>query len=113
MLQLSSIAVPLDGSSFAEQALPLASRLARSSSATLRLALVHTPASTWDPGVEFSLFDPDVEVQVQPDIRRPVPLALIFPGDSNSVGSLTQEIDFTCSGSGIDAHGDFVRQQNG
>lgn len=65
MLQLSSITVPLDGSRFAEQALPLAADLARSSSATLRLALVHTPASTWDPGVTFSLFDPDVEVQVR------------------------------------------------
>ena len=65
MLQLSSITVPLDGSAFAEQALPLASRLARLSSATLRLALVHAPASTWDPGVEFSLFDPDIEVQVR------------------------------------------------
>ena len=65
MLQLSSITVPLDGSGFAEQALPLAADLARSSSATLRLALVHTPASTWDPGVTFSLFDPDVEVQVR------------------------------------------------
>jgi nucleotide-binding universal stress UspA family protein len=65
MLQLSSVTVPLDGSSFAEQAIPLAARLARSSSATLRLVLVHTPASTWDPGVAFSLFDPDVEVQVR------------------------------------------------
>ena len=65
MLKLSSITVPLDGSSFAEQALPLAADLARSSRATLRLALVHTAASTWDPGVTFSLFDPDVEVQVR------------------------------------------------
>jgi nucleotide-binding universal stress UspA family protein len=65
MPKLSSITVPLDGSSFAEQALPLAARLARISSATLRLTLVHTPASTWDPGVEFSLFDPDVEAQVR------------------------------------------------
>jgi nucleotide-binding universal stress UspA family protein len=65
MTQLSSITVPLDGSSFAEQVLPLASQLARSSHATLRLALVHTPASTWDPGVEFRLFDADVERQVR------------------------------------------------
>src|SRR4029450_2477225 len=35
-----SILVPLDGSKFAEQALPIASRLARSASATLPLAEV-------------------------------------------------------------------------
>jgi nucleotide-binding universal stress UspA family protein len=65
MLQLSSILVPLDGSAFAEQALPIARRLAAASSATLRLVYVHTPSATWDPGVEFSLFDPEVEQQVR------------------------------------------------
>ncbi len=65
MLQLSSILVPLDGSSFAEQALPLAARLARASSASLRLALVHTPTTAWDPGIEFRLFDPEMELQVR------------------------------------------------
>jgi nucleotide-binding universal stress UspA family protein len=65
MLQLSSILVPLDGSPFAEQALPLARELALASSARLRLVLVHSPATTWDPGVEFSLFDPEMERQVR------------------------------------------------
>jgi nucleotide-binding universal stress UspA family protein len=65
MFPLSSILVPLDGSRFAEQALPLAERLARSSSACLRLALVHTPSASWDPGVEFSLFDPEMEQQLR------------------------------------------------
>ena len=38
-----AIVVPLDGSSFAEQALPVASMLARSAAATLHLVLVHQP----------------------------------------------------------------------
>ena len=61
MLQLSSILVPLDGSSFAEQALPFARQLALASGASLRLAYAHTPATTGDPGVEFRLFDPKEE----------------------------------------------------
>ena len=65
MLQFASILVPLDGSSFAEQALPLARQLAVASSACLRLAYVHTPSASWDPGVEFSLFDPEIEKQVR------------------------------------------------
>jgi nucleotide-binding universal stress UspA family protein len=65
MLQFTSILVPLDGSSFAEQALPLARQLAAASSACLRLAYVHTPSASWDPGVEFSLFDPEIEKQVR------------------------------------------------
>jgi len=65
MSPITSIVVPLDGSSFAEQALPHAARLARKSGALLRIALVHTPTSRWDPGVEFRIFDPDVEIQVR------------------------------------------------
>jgi nucleotide-binding universal stress UspA family protein len=65
MLPLSGITVPLDGSAFAEQALPLAVELAQASSACLRLVYVHTPATAWDPGVEFSLFDPELEKQVR------------------------------------------------
>jgi nucleotide-binding universal stress UspA family protein len=40
---LRSILVPLDGSRFAEQALPLATALARAAGAHLRLAAVHEP----------------------------------------------------------------------
>ena len=65
MLRLSGITVPLDGSAFAEQALPLAVELAQASHASLKLAYVHTPAAAWDPGVEFSLFDPELEQQVR------------------------------------------------
>jgi nucleotide-binding universal stress UspA family protein len=65
MLPLSGITVPLDGSAFAEQAIPLAAQLAQASKACLRLAYVHTPAAAWDPGIEFSLFDPEMEQQVR------------------------------------------------
>lgn len=47
---LRSIFVPLDGSSFGEQALPLASALARRASARLTLAMVHVPATSVDSG---------------------------------------------------------------
>jgi len=40
---LRSILVPLDGSDFAEHALPIAASLARQAGATLRLARVHVP----------------------------------------------------------------------
>src|SRR5512147_1777857 len=40
---IRSIVVPLDGSPFAEQALPLAAVIARACRAKLRLALVHRP----------------------------------------------------------------------
>lgn len=65
MQPLTAITVPLDGSSFAEQALPLAVELAKAARASLRLAYVHTPTAAWDPGVEFSLFDPELEQQVR------------------------------------------------
>ncbi|HMQ35327.1 MAG TPA: universal stress protein [Chloroflexaceae bacterium] len=41
----NAILVPLDGSPLAEQALPVAARLARAAGATLHLAHVHVPAS--------------------------------------------------------------------
>jgi nucleotide-binding universal stress UspA family protein len=46
---LRSILVPLDGSSFAEQAVPLASRIAERTGSKLRLALVHgLPSAPFD-----------------------------------------------------------------
>src|SRR6516165_5033034 len=41
-----TILVPLDGSAFAEHALPLAVSIARRAGATLRLVRVHVPAAT-------------------------------------------------------------------
>ncbi len=46
---LRTILVPLDGSRFAEFALPLASQLARQAGAELRLALVHQIIPAWSP----------------------------------------------------------------
>jgi nucleotide-binding universal stress UspA family protein len=57
---IGSILVPLDGSRFAETALPVATRLARGSNARLRLALVHEPAMVLVPAA-------DIPAPVAPD----------------------------------------------
>jgi nucleotide-binding universal stress UspA family protein len=44
-----SVLVPLDGTSFGEQALPVALEVARRTGATLHLVHVHTPGSAWTP----------------------------------------------------------------
>ncbi len=50
---LDSILVPLDGSRFAEAALPLAQHLARLSGGSLRLLLAHHPLPAWNPAISF------------------------------------------------------------
>lgn len=50
---IGTILVPLDGSRFAETALPVATRLARGSTARLRLALVHEPAMVLVPAADI------------------------------------------------------------
>lgn len=45
-MKLRTVMVPLDGSAFAEAALPLGTLIARRSGATLRLVLVHGAANT-------------------------------------------------------------------
>jgi len=50
---LRSILVPLDGSPFAERALPVASRLAQASGATLHLVMAHDPTQGIGPFAEF------------------------------------------------------------
>lgn len=65
MQYLASILVPLDGSAFAERALPLATDLVRTWGSKLRLVSVHTPATTWNPGVEFPLVNPDLDQQLR------------------------------------------------
>lgn len=44
-----SLLVPLDGTTFGEQALPLALEVARRTGAVLHLVHVHVPGSTWTP----------------------------------------------------------------
>lgn len=58
---IRSIAVPLDGSRFAETAIPVAARLARTAGASLRLVMVHQPAAVL---VGASAPD-DLEIQAQ------------------------------------------------
>jgi len=45
MTQYRSLLIPLDGSGFAEQALPIAIEIAQAARASVRLALVHQPVS--------------------------------------------------------------------
>jgi nucleotide-binding universal stress UspA family protein len=62
---LTSILVSLDGSAYAEQALPLATGLVRMWGSRLRLVSVHTPATTWNAGGEFPLVDHDLDQQLR------------------------------------------------
>lgn len=60
-----SIYVPLDGSAFAEQALPLATELARRAGAILQVALVHHPV----PALATALEVPEIEAQLDQEAR--------------------------------------------
>ena len=61
---LKSILVPLDGSGFAEQALPWAACLARSTGSLLELVRVHDPVPPWtiasEGAVAATAFDPSI-----------------------------------------------------
>lgn len=60
-----SILVPLDGSPFAEQALPIATEYARRTGALLQLALVHHPV----PALATALEVPEIESQLDEEAR--------------------------------------------
>jgi nucleotide-binding universal stress UspA family protein len=60
-----SIFVPLDGSPFAEQAVPIAAEIARRASAILQLALVHHPV----PALATALEVPEIETQLDQEAR--------------------------------------------
>jgi len=60
-----AVLVPVDGSPFAEQALPLAVEVARRSAAILQLARVHVPIMTYGAGLEVAALDPSLDRQVQ------------------------------------------------
>ncbi|MFN8652819.1 MAG: universal stress protein [Gemmatimonadales bacterium] len=59
------ILVPLDGSAFAEQALPLAVTIARRTNAILQLALVHHPV----PALALAVEVPDIDAALDDDTR--------------------------------------------
>lgn len=60
-----SICVPLDGSPFAEQALPLALEIARGSGAIVQIALVHHPV----PALATAMEVPEIEAQLDQEAR--------------------------------------------
>lgn len=60
-----SVLTPLDGSPFAEQALPLAADIARHSGAILQLALVHDPAPALISVVDVSVTDPKLDMEAR------------------------------------------------
>jgi nucleotide-binding universal stress UspA family protein len=62
---IKSILVPLDGSAFAEQALPWAACLAKVSGAHLELVRVHNPVPPWTLAAEGAV----AATAVDPDIR--------------------------------------------
>jgi nucleotide-binding universal stress UspA family protein len=59
---LSSILVPLDGSPFAEQALPLAASIARRAGGRLDLVRGHVVYAQVDPAASFGPYDPLADV---------------------------------------------------
>lgn len=61
-----SILVPLDGSAFAEQALPLAVEIAKRTNAILQLALVHHPV----PALAMAVEVPEIESTLDHDNRE-------------------------------------------
>jgi nucleotide-binding universal stress UspA family protein len=60
-----SICVPLDGSPFAEQALPLALQIARGCGAMVQIALVHHPV----PALATAMEVPEIEAQLDQEAR--------------------------------------------
>lgn len=66
MLTLRSILVPLDGSQFSEQAIPLAAEIARRSGAVLRIARVHQTPATWATAMEL----PQINAEVDQELRE-------------------------------------------
>lgn len=59
-----TILVPLDGSELAEQALPLAERLATATGAELELVRVHVPPTAWDIYTDAMTGRPDAQDSV-------------------------------------------------
>jgi nucleotide-binding universal stress UspA family protein len=62
---IRSILVPLDGSDFAEHALPLALTIARRAQARLHLVQVHQPATPLEPGAVEAY-----EAFIEPELRK-------------------------------------------
>ncbi len=66
-MTLRSILVSLDGSRFAETALPVAARLARSAAASLNLAMVHEPVMAMVPAADIPITTGPDDLKMQVD----------------------------------------------
>lgn len=66
---MNAVLVPLDGSGFAEQALPLALSIARRTGAGLDLVRVHVLYALSDPASGFGPYDPLMEAQCEDEER--------------------------------------------
>jgi len=64
-----TVLVPLDGSGFAEQALPVAAALARRTGATLHLATVQVPMAVLAPGAEEFAVDANVDRELREQLQ--------------------------------------------
>jgi nucleotide-binding universal stress UspA family protein len=93
MQYLASIVVPLDGSPFAEHALPLAVQLATAWKSRLHLVTVHTPATTWNQGGEFPTFDPDLDQELRRQEANRLQAIAQRIGVESDIGVDTEVID--------------------
>ena len=66
-MTLRTIVVSLDGSRFAEAALPLAARLARTASASLHLVMVHEPVMAMVPAADIPITTGPDDLAMQAD----------------------------------------------
>jgi nucleotide-binding universal stress UspA family protein len=64
MLTYSAVLIPLDGSGFAEDALPAGVSLARRSNAAIHLVRVHSQLPLWDVGAEVVVLSPEMEKEI-------------------------------------------------
>ena len=69
-MTLRSILVSLDGSRFAETALPVAARLARSAAASLNLAMVHEPVMAMVPAADIPITTGPDDLKMQVDEKN-------------------------------------------
>ena len=67
--EFPTVLVPLDGSGFAEQALPVAAAIARRTGATLHLATVQVPMAVLAPGAEEFAVDANVDRELREQLQ--------------------------------------------
>jgi nucleotide-binding universal stress UspA family protein len=105
-----TLLVPLDGSGFAEHALPLATALARRAGAALRLATVSTPlAEAYTEGLYFSTLELQNEITArQKTYLDDVVGRLASPGLGVSAGVLHGEVAETLCAHAIEVKADLV-----